>query len=115
MCANMRISAGTNRKPQYAMVFPGEHQLTMKQAGWTREQVQNYCFEHSRSSMAELKRINVAPGAVTPEDEKTMIDLVETPQDFLVIAAGGIAGVQSSFIPGWGGKNGSQSVTREIK
>ena len=43
------------------------------------------------------------------------VDLVETPQDFLVIAAGGIAGVQASYIPGWGGKNGSQSVTREIR
>jgi len=40
---------------------------------------------------------------------------VHTPQDFLVIAAGGKAGVQSCYIPGWGGKNGSQSVTREIK
>ena len=115
LCANMRISAGTNRKPQYAMVFPGEHQLTMKKAGWTREQVQNFCFENSRCSLADMKRICIAPGAVTPEDEKNMIDLVETPQDFLVIAAGGIAGVQSSYIPGWGGKNGSQSVTREIK
>ena len=115
MCANMRISAGTNRKPQYAMVFPGEHQLTMKKAGWTREQVQNYCFENSKSNVAELKRINVMPGAVVAGDENTMVDLVETPQDFLVIAAGGVAGVQSSYIPGWGGKNGSQSVTREIK
>ncbi len=115
MCANMRISAGTNRRPQYALVFPGEHQLTMKKSGWSREQVQNYCFENSKLSMAELKRINIAPGPVTPEDETTMVDLVEGPEDFLVIAAGGIAGVQSSYIPGWGGKNGSQSVTREIK
>ena len=65
--------------------------------------------------MAELKRINVMPGAVAAGDEKTMVDLVETPQDFLVIAAGGIAGVQSSYIPGWGGKNGSQAVTKEIR
>ena len=115
MCANMRISAGTNRKPQYALIFPGEHQLTIKKAGWTREQVQNFCFEHSKSPMAELKRIHVAPGEITPDDEKNMVTLVETPQDFLVIAAGGIVGVQSSFIPGWGGKNGSQSVTKEIK
>jgi hypothetical protein len=39
---------------------------------------------------------------------------VRQPQDLLVIAAGGKAGVQSCFIPGWGGKEGSQSVTREI-
>ncbi len=115
MCANMRMSAGTNRRPQYALVFPGEHQLVMKKAGWTREQVQNYCFEHSQCSVADIKRANIAPGAVTPEDEKTLLSLVETPQDFIVVAAGGVAGVQASYIPGWGGKNGSQSVTKEIK
>lgn len=114
MCANMRMSAGTNRRPQYALVFPGEHQLVMKKAGWSREDVQNYCFEHAKSSMAEIKRANIAPGPVTPEDETNKISVVETPQDFIVIAAGGIAGVQSAYIPGWGGKNGSQSVTREI-
>jgi hypothetical protein len=115
MCANMRISAGTNRKPQYALVFPGEHQLVMKKAGYTREQVQNYCYENSKSTLTELKRIHVAAGEIAPGDDKEMVTLVETPQDFLVIAAGGIVGVQSSYIPGWGGKNGSQSVTREIK
>ena len=43
-----------------------------------------------------------------------MSTIVERPQDFLVIAAGGNAGVQSCFIPGWGSKAGSQSVTKEI-
>ena len=115
MCANMRFSAGTNRHPQYALVFPGEHQLVMKKAGWTREQVQNYCFEHATCSMAEIKRANIAAGPITVEDETNRTCVVETPQDFLIFAAGGIAGVQASYIPGWGGKNGSQSVTREIK
>jgi hypothetical protein len=32
-----------------------------------------------------------------------------------VIAAGGRAGVQSAYIPGWGGKRSSQSVTKEIR
>jgi hypothetical protein len=55
------------------------------------------------------------PGEPTREDEETMVAIVETPQDLLVIAAGGSAGVQSAFIPGWGGKAGSQSVTKEIR
>jgi hypothetical protein len=114
-CAHMRISAGTARQPQYALVFAGEHMAIMKKAGWTREDVQRYCFEHSQSTVAELKRINVLPDAVTVEDERTMYPLVEAPQDFLVIAAGGRAGVQSAFIPGWGSKGGSQSVSREIR
>jgi hypothetical protein len=114
-CAQMRISSGTGRQPQYALVFAGEHQAIMRKAGWSREHVQRYCFEHSRSTVAELKRVNITAGDVKPEDERTMYPLVQAPQDFLVIAAGGRAGVQSAIIPGWGSKSGSQSVTREIK
>ena len=114
-CAHMRISAGSARQPQYALVFAGEHQVIMEKNGWAREDVQRYCFEHSKSSIAELKRVNLLAGDVTPEDGRTMLPLVERPQDFLVIAAGGRAGVQSAFIPGWGSKPGSQSVSKEIR
>ena len=113
-CAHMRISAGTARQPQYALVLAGEHMAIMKKAGWTREFVQRFVYEHSKSSVAELKRIHMMAGGIEPEDERTMYPLLEKPEDLLVIAAGGRAGVQSAFIPGWGGKNGSQSVTREI-
>jgi hypothetical protein len=114
-CAHMKVSAGTARQPQYAMVFAGEHQAIFKKAGWAREDVQRYVFEHTNNTIAELKRINMIAGAITAEDERTLFPLVERQQDLLVIAAGGYAGVQSAFIPGWGGKNGSQSVTREIR
>ena len=114
-CAQMRISSGTGRQPQYALVFAGEHQATIKKAGWSREQVQRYCYEHSQTSVAELKRIHINPGEVKPEDERTMYPLVRAPEDFLVIAAGGYAGVQSAIISGWGSKSGSQSVTKAIR
>jgi hypothetical protein len=114
-CAHMKVSAGSGRMPQYAMVFPAEHQATIEKAGWAREDVQRYVFENSKISLAELKRLHMKPGEPAAEDEKTMVPIVETPQDLLVIAAGGKAGVQSAFIPGWGGKAGSQSVTKEIK
>ncbi len=113
-CAQMRFSAGSGRQPQYALVIAGEHMAIMKKAGWSREDVQRYCFEHSQCSVAELKRSNMMAGELAPADEHTMYRLVEEPRDFLVIAAGGRAGVQSAFIPGWGSKAGSQSVTKEI-
>jgi hypothetical protein len=113
-CAHMKVSAGTARQPQYAMVFAGEHQAIFKKAGWAREDVQRYVFENTKNTVADLKRINMIAGDVKPEDERTLFPLVERQQDLLVIAAGGFAGVQSAFIPGWGGKNGSQSVTKEI-
>lgn len=114
-CAHMKVSAGSGRQPQYAMVFPAEHQATMKKAGWSREQVQRYVYENSKISVADLKRFHMKPGEVAPQDEKEMMAIVETPEDLLVIAAGGSAGVQSAFIPGWGGKAGSQSVTKEVR
>jgi hypothetical protein len=114
-CAHMKVSAGSGRQPQYAMVFPAEHQATMKKAGWAREDVQRYVYENSKISLADLKRFHLKPGEPTREDEETMVALVEAPSDLLVIAAGGSAGVQSCFIPGWGGKAGSQSVTKEIR
>ena len=114
-CAQMRISAGTSRKPFYAMVFAGEHMAVIAKAGWTRDDVKRYCFEHTKISVAELKRINLLDGAVSTADETTLVDLVHQPDDFLVIMAGGRAGVQSAYIPGWGGKNGSQAVTKEIR
>ena len=114
-CAHMKVSAGSGRQPQYAMVFPAEHQATIKKAGWAREDVQRYVYDNAKISVAELKRLHMKAGEPSAEDEKTMMAIVETPQDLLVIAAGGSAGVQSAFIPGWGAKAGSQSVTKEIR
>lgn len=114
-CAHMKVSAGSARQPQYALVLAGEHMEIMKKAGWTREDVQRYCYEHTQVPVAEFQRLNMLPGVPRAEDEKTMYPLVETPADLLVIAAGGRAGVQSAFIPGWGSKAGSQSVTRAIR
>ena len=114
-CAHMKMSAGSGRQPQYALVIAGEHQAIMKQAGWSREDVQRYVFENARVPVAELKRNFMMAGEVKPEDERTMYPVIQSPQDLLVFAAGGRAGVQSAFIPGWGAKTGSQSVTKEIR
>ena len=114
-CAQMRVSAGSGRQPCYALVFAGEHMAIMAKAGWTRDDVKRYCFEHAQATVAELKRANIQAGEVKPADETEKVPLVQTPDDFLVIMAGGKAGVQSAFIPGWGGKAGSQAVTKEIR
>ena len=114
-CAHMRISAGTGRRSQYALVFAGEHMAIMAKAGWSKGDVKRYCFEHTKSSVAELKRYHLMAGDITPADECTLYPLVESPDDFLVIAAGGRAGVQSAYIPAWGAKAASQCVSKEIR
>jgi hypothetical protein len=114
-CAHMRISGGIRSQPQYVLVLAGEHMRVIGGDGWSKDDIKRYCFEHTQTSQAEMKRMHVMPGDLTPEDETMMRPLVESPEDFIVVAAGGRAGVQSAFIPGWGGKRTSQSVTKEIR
>ena len=114
-CAQMRVSAGTTRQPFYALILAGEHMAIIAKAGWSRSDVQQYCFEHTRVSLAELKRMKLRDGAIAAADEEDQIPLLQQREDLLVVMAGGKAGVQSAYIPGWGSKAGSQSVTKEIR
>ncbi len=114
-CASMRMSAGVRSQPQYVLVIAGEHMQVMAQAGWSKNDIRQFCFEHTQNSRAELKRVNLMPGDIVPGDETAMVSLVDTPDDFLVVAAGSHAGAFSAFIPGWGGKRTSRSVTKEIR
>jgi hypothetical protein len=54
-------------------------------------------------------------GEILPGDEAKMRPLVETPDDILVVAAGGRAGAFSAFVPGWGSKRSSQAVTVAVR
>jgi hypothetical protein len=87
----------------------------MAKAGWSKDDMRQFCFEHTQTSRAELKRMNIMPGEVQAGDETAMHTLVETPQDFIIVAAGSRAGAFSAYIPGWGGKRSSQSVTKAIR
>ena len=48
-------------------------------------------------------------------DEERMRPLVASPDDIVVVAAGGRAGAFSCYIPGWGSAKSSQAVIKEIK
>ncbi len=113
-CAHMRFSAGVGMQPQYFICLAGEHMRVIAKDGRTKEDIKRFCFEHTKASHAELKQISAMPGKVMAEDEMIFQSLVPTPEDFIVVAAGSSAGAFSAFIPGWGGKKISQSVTVEI-
>lgn len=114
-CAHMRISAGITGQPQYVLVIAGEHMQVIAKDGWSKDDIKRFCFEHTQNSRAELKRINIMPGDITPEDDHTVRPLVRSPEDFIVVAAGSRAGAFSAFIPGWGGARASESVTKEVR
>ena len=115
LCDDMKHHGSTNGQPQYVVVLAGEHMRTIANDGWSKADIQKFVFENSQNSLAHLKRVERLAGAVTLEDETTMRPIVPSPEDVLVVAAGGRAGAFSCYIPAWaGGKKSSQGVTKLI-
>ena len=112
---SMRLGGSAGRQPQYAIIISGEHMRTIAQGGWGKKEIRQFLFDHTQNSIAHLKRTNRVPGAVQPADETKMRPLVASPDDFLIIAAGGRAGPFAAHIPGWGGSRSSLAVTKEVK
>ena len=112
---DMRASGNLMGQPNFVVVLAGEHMRTIAGSGWNKAMIREFLFEHTRNSHAHLKRTQQMAGAVQPGDETRLRPLVESPDDILVVAAGGRAGAFSCYIPGWGGKRSSQAVTKEVK
>jgi hypothetical protein len=114
-CAHMRISPGAGNPREYVLVLAGEHTRVMSKEGWSKDDIRQFCFEHTKTSLAELKRIHAMPGEIHPGDETRLQSVVAGAGDFIIVAAGGKAGAFSCYIPAWSSKRSSQSVTKEIR
>jgi hypothetical protein len=108
---DMRISGNVMGQPMYAVVLAGEHMRTIAKSGWGKPEIRQFLFERTKNSHAHLKRTQRMTGEVRPGDDNVTRPLVESPDDILVVAAGGRAGAFSAYIPGWGSKRSSQAVT----
>jgi hypothetical protein len=115
-CADdMRISGNVMGQSTYVVCLAGEHMETIARDGWDKKRMRQFLFEHTHNSHAHLKRTGRMAGEVAPGDDTRMRSLVASPDDILVVAAGGRAGAFSCYIPGWGSAKNSQAVTKEIK
>ena len=112
---NMRISGGVMGQPNYAVILAGEHMRTISADGWDKPRIRQFLWEHTQNSHAHLKRTQLMPGSIQAGDETKMRPLVDKPEHFLVVAAGGRAGAFSAYVPGWGSHRNSQAVTKEIR
>jgi hypothetical protein len=114
LCDDMRVSGNVMGQPQYVLIFAGEHMRVLAGDGWSKDDIRRFVFEHTRNSHAHLKRTQLMAGPVLDGDEARMRPLVESPEDLLIVAAGGRAGAFSAYVPGWGSKRSSQAVTKEV-
>ena len=114
LCDTMRYP-GQIGQPNYCVVLAGEHMRTIAADGWSKADIRKFIFENTTNTIAHFKRTARIPGEVKPGDETATRSLVISPDDILVVAAGGRAGSFSCYIPGWGGRTSSEAVTVVIK
>lgn len=96
----------------YAIVIPKQHRQTFVAAGWDKREIREYVYETAHVKRAEWRTVGKAAVAGLKDEGRTYRAL-RSPDDLLVIAAGGPAGAFGAILPPWYGKK-SLAVTRAI-
>ena len=96
----------------YAFVIPKQHREIFSAAGWTKQNIREYIFEVARVKRGDWRSVGKAAVAGRKDEEKVYRAL-RSPDDLLVVAAGGPAGGFGAIIPPWYGKK-SLAVTVAI-
>ncbi len=96
----------------YALVIAKQQRDIVAAAGWSKANVREYVFESARVRRAEWRA--VGKGAIAArQDEGKVYTALRSPDDLLVVAAGGPAGGFGAVVPPWYGAK-SLAVTRRI-
>ena len=97
----------------YAIVVAKQQRQIFAAAGWTKRDLRECLHERSRVTRREWRA--VGKSAVAPrKDEDAVYTALRSPDDLLVIAAGGPAGGFGAILPPWYGKK-SLAVTKGIE
>jgi len=98
----------------YAMVVPKQHRQIFTEAGWGKREIREYVYEHAHVKRGEWRTVGKSAVAGRKGDEDRAYRALRTPEDLLVIAAGGPAGAFGVILPPWYGKK-SLAVTARIE
>jgi hypothetical protein len=96
----------------YALVIAKQQRQVFAAAAWTKQNIREYVFESAQVQRRQWR--DVGKAAISGrKDEERMYRALRSPDDLLVIAAGGPAGGFGAIVPPWYGKN-SLAVTRAV-
>ena len=99
---------------QQVVLFAGEHCETLRAGGWSKRRIKEYLFEHARRTVADVKRAGRLAGPVQPGDESAWRHATKSPEDIVILAAGGRAGAFSALLMGWGSAAHTRTVTTPV-
>jgi hypothetical protein len=109
MRANLRhysLHAGS-----YALIIPKQLREHLQGAGWSKTDIAEFIYQRARIPRREWA--DVGKAAVVRDRGDSIYPALESPDDLLVVAAGGPAGGFGAVIPPWLG-NKSRAVTMAI-
>ncbi|MBI2197384.1 MAG: hypothetical protein HYU42_02105 [Candidatus Rokubacteria bacterium] len=120
-CCSVMTTLGSNvgwymSQSQVLLVLGPEHAATIARSGFSRRDVQEFCFNHARMALRELRLggmygIHEWPAWMNAiQDEDVRLPIVLSPEDILVMVAGG-PGKHSAVVPNC---TFSRTVTRRI-
>jgi hypothetical protein len=96
----------------YGIVVARQHREHLTAAGWSKQQVREYV--HERARIARREWSTAGRSAVLGKDPDRMYTALRSPDDLMVIAAGGPAGGFGAIVPPWYGAK-SLAVTVPIE
>jgi hypothetical protein len=96
----------------YAIVVPKQHRQIFNAARWSKQDIREYMFDTCRVARREWRTVGKAAVAGR-KDEDRVYRALRTPDDLLVVAAGGPAGGFGAVVPPWYGQK-SLAVTMQI-
>jgi hypothetical protein len=95
----------------YALIIPKQLRDHLQAAGWSKTDIAT--FVHQRARIRRREWAEVGKGAVVRDRGDTEYAALATPEQLLVIAAGGPAGGFGAVIPPWLGTK-SRAVTLPV-
>jgi hypothetical protein len=96
----------------YALVIAKQQRQVFAAAGWSKQNVRDYIFETAHVQRKEWRTVGKAAIAGRKDEDRTYRAL-RTPDDLIVVAAGGPAGGFGAVVPPWYGKK-SLGVTMPV-
>jgi hypothetical protein len=114
-CAAIRANMLTYSiwEGNYALVVPKQHRQIIAASGWSKREIRDYVFENARVRRQEWRGVGKAAVAGR-KDENAVHRALRSPDDLLVVAAGGPAGGFGAIVPPWYGKK-SLAVTVPVE
>ncbi len=96
----------------HCLVLPPQLRDRLAAAGWSKADIRNYLHRHARVRRGDWERVGKA-SVVSDANRNREHAALESPDDLLIVAAGGPAGGFAAVIPPWFGAK-SRAVTAGV-